>query len=176
MSDTALLRVLGMAAVLGGVLRVVSAFIPFAPDQAWLEVLYLVVDVCLLFGLMGIYLAYRSRVGVFGFIAFAIAETGIASIVGPDGVVPAYGIDVYQLGVLVITIGLTLFAIVQLVARAGPPWAPLCWIASMLAGVGWSFGGNPEIGFLTGGVFFGLGFVLAGWPLLSPRDGVKQAA
>jgi hypothetical protein len=166
MSDTALLRVLGLAAVLGGSLRIASAFIPFAPDQAWLEALYLVVDVCLLFGLIGVYLNYRDRVGVFGFIAFAIALTGIASIVGPDGVVPAYGIDTYQLGVLVITIGLTLFAIVQLVARAGPPWAPLSWVASMLVGVGWSFGGNPEIGFLIGGVLFGVGFVLAGLPLV----------
>ena len=32
----------------------------------------------------------------------------------------------------------------------------------MLVGVGGSFGGNPEIGFLAGGVLFGAGFVLAG--------------
>jgi hypothetical protein len=166
MSDAALLRVLGWAAILGGALRIASAFIPWAPAQAWLEILYLAIDVFLLFGLMGVYLAHRDRVGVIGFVAFAIAETGIASIVGPDGVVPAYGIDTYQLGVLVIAVGLTFFAIVQVVARAGPPWAPLCWVASMIVGVGGSFGGNPEIGFLIGGVLFGAGFVLAGLTLM----------
>jgi len=166
MSDTLLLRVLGVAAIISGGLRIVSAFIPWAPDQAWLEILYLVIDICLLFGFMGVYLAHRDRVGIRGFVAFAIAETSIASIVGPDGVVPAYGIDTYQLGVLVITVGLTLFAVVQLVARAGPPWAALCWVASMLFGVGGAFGGSPEIGFLIGGVLFGLGFVLAGAALM----------
>jgi hypothetical protein len=175
MNDALLLRVLGTAAILGGALRIGSAFIPWAPGQAWLELLYLAVDVLLLFGLMGIYLACRDRVGVIGFIAFAIAETGIASIVGPDGVVPAYGIDTYQLGVLVITVGLTFFAIVQLVARAGPLWAPLCWVASMLVGVGGSFGGDPETGFLIGGVLFGLGFIVAGWPLVSPGNRVEKA-
>lgn len=169
MTDGLLLRVLGAAAIVGGLLRIGSAFIPWAPDQVWLELLYLAIDVCLLFGLMGVYLAYRDRVGVVGFVAFAIAETGMASIVGPDGVVPAYGVDTYQLGVLVVTVGLTLFAIVQLVARAGPPWPPLCWIATMLVGVGWSFSGDPEMGFLIGGVLFGLGFVLAGLPLLARR-------
>jgi hypothetical protein len=90
--------------------------------------------------------------------------------------VPAYGIDTYQLGVLAITVGLTLFALVQLVARAGPSGAPLCWVASMLVGVGGSFGGKPEMGFLVGGVLFGLGFVVAGWALVSPGDRVEQAA
>jgi len=175
MSDVVLLRVLGVAAILGGVLRIGSAFIPFAPGQAWLELVYLVIDVCLLFGLIGVYFAYRGAAGVAGFVSFAIAAIGLASIVGPDGVVPAYGIDTYQIGVLVITLGLTFFSIVLLVARAGPPWAPLCWIASMLVGVGGSFGGNPENGFFAGGLLFGVGFVMAGWAIFSPRGGVEKA-
>ena len=160
MSDVALLRILGIAAVLGGLLRIGSAFVPWAPDVAWLEALYLVIDVLLLFGLMGVYFAYRALIGVFGFIAFVIAEGGIASIVGPDTV--AFGIDTYQAGVLVITAGLTLFAIQLLVTRAGPMWAPLAWIASAVIGVGVTAGGNPALGFHLGGVLFGLGFVLAG--------------
>jgi uncharacterized membrane protein HdeD (DUF308 family) len=82
MNDARLLQVLGLFAVLGGVLRVASAFIPWAPDVASLEALYLAIDVMLLFGLMGIYFAHRNQLGVFGFAAFAIAEAGIASIVG----------------------------------------------------------------------------------------------
>src|SRR5262245_53339141 len=132
MSDAALVRVLGAAALLGGLLRIGSAFVPWAPDVAWLEALYLAIDVLLLFGLMGVFLAYRSRLGVFGFVAFAIAEAGIASIVGPDTV--AFGIDTYQAGVLVITAGLTLFAIQLLVRRAGPMWASLAWIGSAIIG------------------------------------------
>jgi hypothetical protein len=164
MSDALLLRILGVAACLGGLLRIGAAFIPWAPDVAWLEALALAIDVLLLFGLMGAYLAYRAQLGVFGFIAFVIAEAGIASIVGPDSV--AFGIDTYQAGVLTITLGLTLFAIQLLVTRAGPMWAPLAWIASAAIGVGVTAGGYPALGFHFGGVLFGLGFVLAGVALV----------
>ena len=166
MSDTLLLRVLGIAAILGGALRIVSAFIPWAPGQLWLEGLYLAIDLCLLFGLMGIYFAYRETLGVLGFAAFAVAETGIASIVGPDGVVPEWGVDAYQLGVATITVGLSLFAVALLATRSGAPWGPLCWLVSAVVGVGAFYSGEADIGFFAGGLFFGLGFVLAGLPLL----------
>jgi hypothetical protein len=165
MGDATLWRMLGAAAVAGGALRIVSAFVPWAAGVAWLEAFYLAIDVLLLFGLMGVYFAHRERLGVAGFVAFALAETGIASIVGPDSV--AFGIDAYQIGVAVIAIGLSLFAAVLLVRRAGPVVAPILWIASTVAGLGGSGIGQPEFGFLAGGILFGLGFVAAGWDLLA---------
>ena len=164
MSDTALLRVLGAFAVAAGMLRIGSAFIPWAPDVLWLELFYLAIDLMLLFGLMGVYFAYRARIGILGFVSFLIAEAGIASIVGPDTV--AFGIDTYYAGVLVITAGLTLFAIQLLLTRAGPPWAALCWIGSAVVGIGATAGGSPSLGFVAGGILFGLGFVSAGVAML----------
>lgn len=160
MRDGSLLRVLSSAAVLGGALRIGSAFIPWTPNVAWLEAFYLVIDVLLLFGLMGFYFAHRARLGVFGFIAFVVAESGIAAILGPDGV--AFGVDVYATGVLVITIGLTLLSLATLITRAAPWWIAACWIGSTLAGVGGSLTGQAELGFFAGGILFGLGFVAAG--------------
>jgi len=171
-NDRDLPRVLGAAAIIGGALRVASAFIPWAPDVLALELFYFVIDAMLLFGLMGAYLAYRARIGVFGFVAFAIAEIGIAAIVGPD--TTAFGVDIYQIAVLVITAGLTLFAIQLLVTRAGPWWAPVCWIASTVVGVGATAGGAPGLGFMTGGVLFGLGFVAAGVAMLRPSGAVTN--
>ena len=167
MRDAHLVRILAAAAILGGALRIASSFIPWTPDSAPLEVLYDVIDVLLLFGLMGVYFATRASTGIFGFAAFAIAETGIASIVGPD--TTAFGIDTYQTGVLVITAGLTLFAIQLLLTRAMPWWASVCWIASTVIGVGATAGGNAALGFVAGGVLFGLGFIAAGVALLRPR-------
>ena len=164
MSDTALLRILGVAAIVGGLLRVVSAFIPWTPDSAPLEVLYDVIDVLLLFGLMGAYFAVRASIGIFGFVSFAIAEAGIASIVGPDTV--AFGVDTYQTGVVVITAGMTLFAIQLLLTRAIAWWVAVCWIASTIIGVGATAGGNAALGFVAGGVLFGLGFAAAGVAVL----------
>ena len=100
MTDRNLLRALGVAAVLGGLLRIGSAFVPWTPGSAALELFYFVIDVLLLFGLMGVYLAHREQLGIFGFFPFVVAETGIASIVGPDATV--FGVDTYASGVVVI--------------------------------------------------------------------------
>ena len=160
MGEQTLFRILGGAAVLGGVLRIVSAFVPWEQDLAWLEVFYFVIDVALLFGLMGVYFADRSRLGLAGFAAFALAETGIASIVGPDGM--AFGLDVYQLGVFAISIGLAILGAVMLVKRAGSAIAASCWILSLAVGLAATFANQSVAGFVAGGILFGLGFVVAG--------------
>lgn len=164
MSDVLLFRVLGVAAILGGGLRIASAFIPWTPEQAWLEALYFAIDVFLLFGLMGVYVAHRAQLGAAGLAAFVVAEAGIASIVGPDGM--AFGLDVYQLGVAAISLGLTALGVVMLIKRAGPPLAAGCWILSFLIGLGATLASQPEAGFVAGGVLFGSGFVVAGVALM----------
>lgn len=58
-----LIRLAGIAAILGGALRMVSAFIPYVPDSAPLEVFYLVIDLALLFGLIGGSARVTGRLG-----------------------------------------------------------------------------------------------------------------
>jgi len=171
MRDQTLFRVFGVAAIVGGALRVGSAFLVWSPNDPWLEALAFVIDVALLLGLMGVYFAHRAGLGIPGFAAFALAATGIASIVGPDTV--AFGIDTYQAGVAAISIGLSLLGIVMLVRRAGPMVAAACWIASTIVGVGGSALGQGELGLLPGGILFGFGFVAAGLSLGSPRDTIE---
>src|SRR5262245_6453115 len=127
MNDGTLGRLAGGAAIAGGAVRVVFAFVPWRSNVAWLEAVAFGIDVALLFGLMGVYLASRSVLGVVGLTAFAVAETGIASIVGPDAV--AFGIDTYQAGVVAISLGLTLLGAQMLRRRAGSRVAAACWIA-----------------------------------------------
>lgn len=159
MRDEELFRALGGAAILGGALRTGSSFVPW-DGSAQIEALAFVIDVALLFGLMGIYFAARERFGWFGFAAFALAETGIASIVGPE--TQAFGIDTYLAGVHAIAVGLALLGLTILLLRAGYSIAALCWIASLVAGVGGGFFGHADLGFLAGGILFGLGFVSGG--------------
>jgi hypothetical protein len=166
MNDARLLQVLGVAAVVGGVLRTVSAFIPWDASNPKIEALAFVVDVSVLFGLMGVYFAHRERLGWLGFGAFVIAETGIASIVGPDTV--AFGIDTYLAGVHAIAVGLALLGVQMLVRRAGPAAAAICWILSPVVGLGGGAIGQGELGFFLGGILFALGFVAAGVSLVTP--------
>lgn len=173
MRDEQLLRVLGAAAILGGALRTGSSFIPW-DGSAGIEALALVIDVALLFGLMGIYLGVRGRVGWFGLAAFALAETGVASIVGPD--TQAFGIDTYQAGVVAISVGLAALGVAMLLTRAGFAVTSICWIASLIVGVAGGAIGQGALGILVGGILFGLGFVAAGLRLVSPSDRVEQAS
>ena len=172
MRDRDLFRVLGGAAILGGALRVGSSFIPWTPNDPGLEALAFIIDVALLFGLMGVYFARRAALGVAGFAAFVLAEIGIASIVGPDTV--AFGIDTYQAGVAAISIGLSLLGVVMLLRRTGPMLAALCWIGSTIAGIAGNAAGQGELGFLAGGILFGFGFVVAGVAIIGTTPGLKR--
>ncbi len=169
MDDRTLYRLAGAAAVLGGATRIATSFVPWDGSAA-IEAVALTIDVLLLFGLMGIYLAHRAALGWPGFGAFVLAELGIASIVGPDSV--AFGIDTYLAGVHAISIGLALLGVAMVVKRV-ETLAAVCWIASLVAGVAGGFVGQATAGFLIGGILFGLGFVAAGLGLVLPRDGVK---
>ncbi len=164
MNDGTLFRLAGLAAVVAGALRIGTSFLTWDAAAAWQELLATGIDVLLLFGFMGTYLAHRVALGWLGLVAFALAETGIGSIVGPDTV--AFGVDTYQAGVVVISIGLALFATTMLIRRAGPAAAAICWILSFVVGVAGGFVGQGAFGFFLGGLLFGLGFVAAGFELI----------
>lgn len=152
-------------AVLGGGARIVSSFIPWTPDNTWLEVFYLFIDINLLFGLIGFYLIYGIRLGAAGLAAFLIAASGIAFITGPDG--ESFGVDSYQTGVAVISVGLGAFSLLLLWRRVRPFLPPACWIGSFVIGGLGGPAGFPEQAFFVGGVLFGLGFLFAGLSTLT---------
>ncbi|NJK46585.1 MAG: hypothetical protein HC933_22135 [Pleurocapsa sp. SU_196_0] len=81
MLTTRLTRFGAVLAVLAGVLRIVAAFILELPE---IEAFYLVIDLCILFGLIGVFGARLETLGWCGLIGFVVALTGAALIVGPD--------------------------------------------------------------------------------------------
>ena len=156
-------------AVLGGGARIISSFIPWTPDNTWLEAFFLFIDINLLFGLIGFYFTYGLRLGALGLAAFLIAASGIAIITGPDG--ESFGVDVYQTGVAVIAAGLSAFSLLLLLQRVRPFLPPACWVGSVVIGGLGGPAGFPDQAFLVGGVLFGLGFLLAGLSTLKEPEG-----
>ena len=75
MSSIHLIRLGGLAAIVAGILRGINSFLPSSNPNVTISILYLLTDIFLLFGIMGIYSFQHqeSRVwGLFGFIlAFA---------------------------------------------------------------------------------------------------------
>lgn len=149
-----------LAAIVGGLLRIASTFIPYAADAAWLEALYGVIDLCLLFGVVGIYLAVTEELGLAGLALFLVTLAGVASIVGPDA--PAFGIDFYRVGALVFVAGLAGLSVQML--RAGVMRASAAlWIATLVFSLSSAI---APVAFMAAGLAIGAGFVAAGVDLL----------
>ena len=153
-----------IAAVLGGVLRVVSSFVPYQPEQVWLEALYGVIDICLLFGLVAIYVASAERLGAVGFVLFAAALAGLASIVGPDA--QMFGVDFYRAGALVFIVSLGGFS-AQLLRKKTLIASAVTWLAALACSVASPFLQTPLV-LMGAGILLGAGYILAGYAVLRP--------
>jgi len=167
MNTQQLFALSGAAAISGGLLRIFSAFAVIG-DPVTLEWLYTAIDVLLLFGLMGIYLSRAERLGFLGLASFGVAVAALSFIGGPDADV--FGFSTYEQGAAALAIAMVGLSIAWLQRGERPLWAPACWFGSVIC-VG-LFNFIPPIsqyGFPLAGALFGLGFVLAGWPLLKPK-------
>ena len=152
-----------MCAVAGGGMRIVSAFIPWAPASPWLETLYGAIDICLLFGLIAVYLHAATRVGLVGLVFFIVSLVADASIVGPDAAM--FGIDFYSVGVAGLLVGLAGLSVQLLRTKVLPVPAGL-WLCSVVAGFGSSALG-AKLGVVAAGGVFGLAFLCAGALILT---------
>jgi hypothetical protein len=160
MSSAALIRLGGLAAMLGGLLRTGAALLPATGSSVALEWLYLLIDVLLLLGLLGVYAYQHAESGIWGFAGFLLAVVGLESIGGPDGKIG--GVDIYTTGTVVIGIGLVVLAVGSWMGRKVPRYVPALWILSTVVGMSGFLVAGSTLPFRIAGVAFGLGFVGAG--------------
>lgn len=158
-----LVRFGAVAAVVGGALRIASTFIPYEAESAPLETLCGVIDLCLLFGLVAVYVAHAEATGLWGLAAFLVALAGVASIVGPDST--AFGVDFFRVGAMVFVIGLAGLSAQLLRARVASLSAWF-WIATFIASL--ASVAVPQA-FMAAGLCVGAGYVAAGFGLLRER-------
>lgn len=169
-----LMRVGAVFALVGGVLRLISSFVPWVEASPGLESFYFVIDVALLFGLMAIYLARAENLGPLALVGFGFAAVGQAAIIGPDHT--PFGIDVYGVAVQLISGGLFVLAIDMVRHRTYPLWVSGFWIAVPIVSLGLGFiDASPYgWGYFLGGILFSLGFVGAGIALLLEAGSPKR--
>ena len=156
-----------MQAIAGGAARVVSSFIPWSPNNSWLETLYFFIDVNLLFGLIGFYFAGAERLGRTGFATFLLTAIGLVLVTGPD--VRIFGVDIYEVSIAIVAIGISLFSMNYLLRVDGPMFAPALWLGSIITTLFGAAAGFFDQALMLGGVVFGFGFIFAGKALLKPR-------
>jgi hypothetical protein len=169
-----LFRLAGAAAIAGGAMRIVASF-PLIDDAAMLEWLYAAIDVLLLFGLIGIYLARAGRLGFLGLASFGVAVAALSFIGGPDA--DPFGFSTYQEGATALAIAMVGLSIAWLRVGERPFAAPACWFGSIIAAgvLGMLPDPAPSYGLAAAGVLFGAGFVSAGLDLIRGSAGRSAA-
>jgi hypothetical protein len=153
-------RALGIAAIAGGVLRIVDSFTTGVLSPQILSLLYLVTDVLLLLGIAGIYWSRRATLGIAGVGGVAIFALGIIWIRIAAYTMP--GANRYQLGAAVALTGLGLLSGEELLRGRGENAAPIFWLAALLFGIAGALGLMVPLMTVAAGVAFGAGFVMAG--------------
>jgi len=156
MRDAALLRLSGLAAIGGGLLRAANAFTAGLLDEHTLQISYFATDVLLIFGLIGIYLNCRKSTGVAGLAGFAMAVIGLL-LVRSAAVFGSYAI-----AAAVTLLGTIILGAAMLADRALPRAAPLLWFASLAFGIAATLAPSLAWANAAAGVAFGLGFIAAG--------------
>ena len=158
-----LVRLSAYAAIAGGGLRVLASFTPPSPGDPLLELLYLLIDLFLLFGLIGIYLGRCERAGVMALSGWILAMIGLAVIAGPEG--SAFGLDIYYVGAMAVLAGLSVYSLSLVRHGVRLNYAPWMWLASLGAAILSGVPAFAVIGLIASGVLFGAGFVAAGLAL-----------
>jgi hypothetical protein len=165
MSSTNLIRWGGLAAIIAGILRGVNSFLPNFIPGVTLEFLYLLTDIFILFGIMGIYGFEHQESGLWGFCGFLLAIVGTGIIIGPDGLIGS--VSMYPVGSLILATGLILLAVGSWIANKFSRWIPILWVLSTIIGFIGHFSPGLNLLFVISGVMFGIGFAGAGFEIRS---------
>ncbi len=158
MSSANLIRWGGLAAIIAGILRGVNSFLPSSMPVVQLELLYLLTDIFLLFGLIGLYGFQHQESKSWGFLGFLLAIIGIA-VIRTRAIA---GVSTYAIGASIFVVGLSLLAIGSWLANKLPRWVAVLWVLSTIIGFIGGFVPGFNLLFAISGVLFGVGFAGAG--------------
>jgi hypothetical protein len=156
MSRESLFRLVGVVAILGGLLRAIDVFATEFSGINGAPTLFLVTDLLLLFAIIGLYGRLTQAAGWLGLIGFGIAVIGIVTVRSA-----ADDIDTEVYGTAACAFGVAVFGIAVAVARAFPILGPILWVVALFIGAV-AFALESDVMIEFAGVAFGLGFVLAG--------------
>jgi len=161
MSYSSLIRLGGLAPIVGGVLYAVASLL----DSEGIQLVTFVLGLLsVLAVLVALHLLQRERYGLPGMLAFVGAFVGAALVLGAFAGFPSFlggdvvflGADIYGVvAMLVATVGILALGFFTLQAGVLPRWGGWALIA-----------GNPLLGIVL--VLFGLAFLFGAWPVVVP--------
>jgi hypothetical protein len=146
--------------VVGGVLRVSGSFAPALVEsdaaRAWL---YAVTDVCLMAGLLSLYLTRRHRMSAVGSIGLLLALGGLIA----NWIIPVITrVNVYPITAAAVAIGIVTLSFSEWQAGRMAAWIPAAFALSLVIGaIGMLVAGAGPL-FIVSGILFGITFAAMG--------------
>jgi hypothetical protein len=163
----------GIAAIVAGTLRSVTALLPTAQTPA-IHLTYLAVDLLLLLAVAGLFIFQRERTGGWGALAALVAVVGAGLLIIDDLFSPTFAL--YPLAAVVFALGLGVLALCAWIARTLPRWIPALWLAAIVVGaLGLGVAALQSLVVLSG-LLLAAGFVSAGVYLYAAPDRAPQQA
>ena len=158
MNSSILFRIGAGGAIVAGILRAITSYIPENTPNILL--FYLAVDVCLLIGVIGLYGFVVTPGKIVPRLGTALMILALAVLIGRDlGLASA---SIYAGAAATFSIGLDLFAIHLLQTRKMPSWIPIAWLVSTVIGPLGFFVTQLHFLFALSGLLFGTAFAGAG--------------
>jgi len=150
------IRICAVGAILAGILRAITSFIPEHTPR--IRLLYLVIDLCLLMAVIGLYRFAATGAMLFSLLGSLVMVVALLILIARDlGIAPG---SVYAGAAAVFSVGLILFAIHAVKTKRIPIWIPIAWFLSTILGpVGFS---QLQFLFAISGLIFGIAFAAAG--------------
>jgi hypothetical protein len=169
MTTSNLIRLSGLAAILGGLLFIVGILLQPDPSISVAGVRE-ARTLAILFALIGLYAFQVEESGLWGFLGFVAAFIGNTLVM--TGETPLSG-SIYAVGLILLAIGSWL-------ANKLPRWVPVLWILAPLIGMpGFFLESLGDLLFNGSGIVLGVSFIGAGYVLWSSAGepaGRPQAA
>jgi len=158
----------GLAAVAGGLLRIAASVAPVVIESDFArESLYIVVDLCLISGLLALYASQNRHAGWPGGFGLVAALIGFGVIRANRAI---SSIDLYPIGSVAVVCGLIALTTTSWRARTSSAWLPLMFTASLIFGIVASAAPEASVLSVAAGVVFGVAFACVGWTLLVRRS------
>lgn len=146
-----------MMLVLGGVVNGIAGFTSGSTPTTAIECLWIVNDLTLILGLIGLLLVHAAQLNTIGYIGLLLCITSLAFIAGPSAQIG--GIPAYSIGTPLIALGFLLVAIGSWLSGVIKPHLSAMLAVSVLLSVGTAVVGICRLT-VTANLIFSLAIIL----------------
>ena len=155
-------RLLGISAIAGGLLRLAEPYLAAVLDPRGLLLAYTLIDITLMLGLVGFYLALRERLSRLGIGGIVLAVAGL-TIIRVGGLT---GFQLYQLGAAITLFGTAFLAADLLLRKVPSRFAAVLWLVALAVGLAALLPQIAAPAAFAAGVAFVLAFIAEGAVIL----------